>query len=240
MENYSAMIFEQRKFFFKTIRIILDDEVLKRTLQARSHSYITGLSYNNFPAGSEVHIKSKKTTVIELGDDYFKRFNDTTRNEIRRTEKVSDLSFQIPDTNRDAVYRLYRAFESEGNRIVRPAAYFHRSVFFGAYLGGELMAAILCYDAYPYMRAHAIVSSLLENSLHRKWKSFVLRRLVFEICNYGKERDYLWFDLGGVNLSDEEKAGITAFKLGFGGRMISEYTYTYKSPFLRFLKILNF
>ncbi len=225
------MIFEQHKLFWRRARIILDDKALSEALKVGRHVYISGLSYDNGLGSSRVHIKTKQTTVIKLGGDYFAKFNDTTRNEIRRMEKTPELSFHIPDENRAGIYELYRDFEVRGARYVRPQEYFSESLLCGAYLNDELIAAILCYDSYPYLRAHAIVSS----KAHLKWKSFALRRLVFEICRYGELHKYRWVDLGAINTSDPAKAGITAFKQSFGGDVVNDYHYTYKSPIARFL-----
>ncbi len=231
------MIFEQRNFLLKSVRIILDDKALRDVLEKKTHSYISGLSYNwQLMSDKSVHIKTKQTTVIKLSGDYFSRFNDTTRNEVRRTEKMSEMSFRVPDENRRAIYELYKNFERSAGRIVRKREYFGKSLLCGAYLDSELAAAVLCYDAYPYLRAHAIVSS----HAHQKLKSFALRRLVFEICKYGQQHSYMWFDLGGINTHDPKKAGITAFKLGFGGDTINDYHYTYKSLTARLLEKVFF
>lgn len=228
------MIIEQRKFFFRTLRVILDDAVLRRALTEKKYAYISGLSYDDTLGGPAVKRKSKKTTMIHLDDDYFQNFNDTTRNEIARAQKVSEIACLAPDRRRDEIYALYAHFEQRGGRIVRKKDYFKEHLFAGVYWQQRLVGAILLYDAHPYLRAHAIVSTDIERSdpIYR-WKSFAMRRLVYEICTHGKERGYTRFDLGGINISDTKKAGITAFKLGFGGEVINEYTYTYKSALAR-------
>ena len=66
--------------------------------------------------------------------------------------------------------------------------------------------------------------------------SFSTRRLVWEICKYGKENDYFGFDLGSINLVDSNKASIAQFKNSFGGKIVDEYLYIYKSKIFKFFE----
>ncbi|MDP2947297.1 MAG: hypothetical protein Q8N88_04215 [Nanoarchaeota archaeon] len=70
--------------------------------------------------------------------------------------------------------------------------------------------------------------------------SIATRRLVYEVCKYGKEHNYKLFDLGSMpaDLKDKKKAGIAAFKGSFGGTLEDEYTYTYKSKLYKFFEKL--
>lgn len=233
------MVVEKNYFLFKTLRVVLGDERLRKALAAKRHAYITGLSYDAHLDGEGVRLKKKKTPVIDLAgksdEDFLRATNDTTRNEIRRTLKTPELSFAVPDQNREAIWRMYAAFERAGGRRARAFNYFDESLFAGAYYRGRLIAAIICYDAAPYLRVHAIVSLRKAEQELKKYISFATRRLVFELAKWGREGRYKWLDLGGVNLHDEAKAGIDAFKLSFGARLVDEYTYTYKSKLFRFL-----
>ncbi len=226
------MVIEKNYFFFKTLRVVLGDEKLREALHAKRHAYITGLSYNASLGEEEVRVKIKKTPVIDFAgrtdEDFLRAANDTTRNEIRRTFKTPELSFKIPDQNRKEIWRMYAKFERAGGRVLRKFGYFEKSFFAGAYYHEKLISAIVCYDSKPYLRVHAIVSLRKAEPELKKYISFATRRLVFELAKCARERGYTWLDLGGVNLKDEAKAGIDAFKLSFGARLIDEYTYTYK------------
>jgi len=113
---------------------------------------------------------------------------------------------------------------------------------FSAYYKGELISLILCFDSFPYLRARSICSKRLEINDKEKYKiiSNSTRRLVYEICKYGKERHYRLFDLGSMpsNLKDKKKTGIAKFKGAFGGKLEDEYTYTYKSSLYKFFERL--
>ena len=232
------MVLEKNYLFFKTLRVALDDEKLASALLKREHAYVTGISYTPDLAGEGVTVKTKKTPIIDTkvktDEEFLAMANDTTRNEIRRTFKISELSFRLPDENRKGICRLYGEFEKAGGRSARAFSYFRESIFAGAYYGGKLMAAIICYDAKPYVRVYAIVSLRKTEGEIRKYSSFATRRLVFELAKYAMGRGYDWLDLGSVNLKDQTKAGIDAFKLSFGARLVHEYTYTYKSKLFRY------
>ena len=241
MEDDFIMV-NKTSFPFRTIRIVLEDDILKEELKLKRYSYITGVSYGGWYDGKEIVIKSKKTPVIQLNgrseDDVFSGFNDTTRNEIRKTEKSSQYIFKLPDINTRAILGLYKKFEIAGNRQPRASVYFRDSLFAGAYCDGVLVAAIICYNSFPYLRVHAIVSAGVEIISDRRIVSYTTRRLVWEFCQYGLKKNYAWLDLGGVNQKDPQKAGITAFKMSFGGELINEYTYTYKSLLYSYVRAL--
>ena len=228
----------KNRLLFSSARVILDDETLKRVLAEKQYSYITGLSYNLFDFGRNVSVKNKKTVstdITKITDEQFlSQCSDTTRNEIRKTFKIAELDFKIPDENLDGVYNLYTDFEVRGKRITRARDYFAKSLLAGAYYKGKLIAAIICYNAFPVLRVNAIVSERNDEEF-RRYVSFATRRLIFELFLYSKENKYNFLDLGGVNMTDSGKAGITAFKMSFGGELLDEYTYTYKSLLYRYV-----
>lgn len=232
------MVLEKKYLFFKTLRIVLDDEALARALSEKMHSYITGVSYNGNMGNGVISVRSKKTPVIDLpgrsDDDFLMSANETTRNEIRRTFKTPELSFHLPDENRMGIHKLYSELEKAGGRSMREFDYFQESIFAGAYHEQKLVAAIICYDQKPHLRVHAIISLRKSEPHLKKFISFATRRLIFELAKYGRSREYVWLDLGGVNLKDEAKAGIDSFKLSFGARLVDEHTYTYESRLFKY------
>jgi lipid II:glycine glycyltransferase (peptidoglycan interpeptide bridge formation enzyme) len=232
------MIIESRKFFFKGARIILNDEELKRILYEGKYSYVTGISYQGDLQLPGMSVKTKKTSIIKLSnrtaEEIFRDFSDTTRNEIRRTEHMEDFTCMLPDEEgKDGIYALYQKFEKKGNRQVRRREYFRKSIFGGAYFKERLCAAVIVYDAHPSLRVNAIVSDV-SGVTERKYISYATRRLVWELIGHGIEHGYQGVDLGGINIVDPLKSGITAFKTSFGGDIVDEYTYTYKSRLFRY------
>lgn len=238
------MIFQRRFLFWKTARIILEDEALKDTIENRRYSYVTGLSYNSdlFVGDNTVSQKKKLTAVLPLSgfldEDLLMRASETTRNEIRRALKTPELSFELPTKKKDAIYELYAQFEREGGRPVRKKSYVERSILGGAWLQGRLIAGIIVYDSFPYLRINAIISLRNTDKEISKIVGFATRALVFELMRFGRDKNYELVDLGGINTQEEKKKGITAFKMSFGAKEKADYMYTYKSTFFRYANFI--
>ena len=102
-----------------------------------------------------------------------------------------------------------------------------------------------CYDLFPYLQVRAMFSKRMgvgeKNKELYKLIGSATRRLIFEICKYGKEKGYEFVGLGSINYSTSQKANVANFKMFFGSREGEEYTYVYKSERFIFLeKIKNF
>lgn len=239
------MVIEQKRLFFSTLRVILDDEKLRMALQEKRYSYISGVSYQHFHFGEDMRVKEKKTAVIDLNDNFdaiFAKFHDTTRNEIHRTYRMPDLAIVVEDKNISALFSLHKKFERKQSRHPLSFFSFSASTFFSAYYKGELIASVACYHDEHYTRVRAIFSLRLFEKDKEKYRiiAYAARRLIWEACQYGKRKGNTIFDLGAINLTDPKKKPITDFKSGFGGKIVDEYTYTYESPLFHFLKRLIF
>jgi hypothetical protein len=239
------MIIKKRKFlFFTSARIILDDQKLVRAFHEKKYYYLSGLSYRRFDFGPAVSVKQKQTILIDLvpqPEEILASFHDTTRNEIRRTFRMPDVTFVSDDKNLRAARTLYRRFETFQKRIFPFPVSLVGHRLFSAYSHNELIAAVLCYDAPPILRARAIFSRRHEthSPKERNETGYATRRLVYEASRWGHEHGYQFFDMGAINTRDPAKASITAFKRGFGGKEIDEYTYTSTSMIIAFLTYLK-
>jgi|SRR3989344_3518438 len=238
------MIITKRKFFLSHARIILDDAQLEKCFREKNHHYITGLSYHKFNFGPGISIKSKKTMLISLRqsiEQIFEGFNANTRNEVRRATEEKELLITCDDRSYDAIYDMYMRFEKEQGRVPHDRSIFLGSKVFSAYYKGELISAIICYDAKPILRSRANFSKRMESASPEKRRiiSRATRRLIYEICLYGKEHDYEYFDQGSVNLTDPRKKFIGEFKSSFGGELVDEYSYEYRDWFVRVAKIMG-
>ncbi len=232
-------IITKRFGLFTSARVILDDDLFLKLVRERAHSYIVGISHSVLIVPGDIVVKHKKTINIYLGgafEDVFKRFNDTARNEVRRTFSMSELSFTMNDGNYAAVYPLYRAFRIAKKLELRPLTFLTPCLLVSAYLKGELISAITCYDVFPYLRIQNIFSKLDTGDKDvRRLTGYATRRLIYELCKYGNEHGHILLDMASANFTDLTKAGITQFKGSFGGKVEDEYTYTYRSPFIQFL-----
>jgi len=183
----------------------------------------------------------KKTPVIHLDknpEEILSGFNDTARNEIRKTFNLANLKcVQGAEFFADA-YELYKKFEYGQGRVPFSAKEMRTFHPFVAYWRNRPISLIFCLESYPYLRARSICSARLQakdKEIYRLIAS-ATRRLIYEVCVYGRSKGYRWFDLGSINLTDTEKSSIAQFKSFFRGELIDEYTYFRKS---RFFKILE-
>ncbi len=234
------MIIERKVGFIRIARVILQTQEFLALLQSRKYHFISAILYDRPKEPEKYFRKEKKTTVIDLTPDsevIFSKFNDTARNEIRRSKKIPELKFKLGDRNLDAIYEFHKEFEKLQGRRPKGKNSFQGCIFFTAYYKKDLIAVVACYDAKPYLRARAIFSRRLgaREKETSQIISFANRRIVYEICKYGHENGYAGFDLGAVNLTDSMKAGITKFKMSFGGEIRNEYTYLYRSKIFYFL-----
>lgn len=223
---------EQKYFFFTYARVILNDELLTRLIRERAHSYIVGISHNELNLGPAVSVRRKKTINVYLDkpfEEIFRGFNETARNEIRRTERMKELTFTVNDGKWNEVYAVYLCHRKARSLPIHPLPFLQQCMLFNAYWRGELISTITCYNAKPYLRIQNIFSSVAgDNKELRRVIGYASRRLVYEICKYGNENGYKLLDMASANITDPAKAGITQFKNSFGGILKDEYTYTYK------------
>ena len=236
---------ERTYLFFRYARVILNDELLTRLIHERVYSYIVGVSHTKIAFEYNVSMRQKKTLIIPLDaslEQVFRSFNDTARNEIRRTERTPEFAFTVNDGKWDDVYALYRAHRKERGLPIHPLHFLKWGMLFNAYWKGVLISTITCYDAKPYLRIQNIFSKLAGKDKElRRITGYASRRLVYEICKYGNENGYTLLDMASANITDPAKAGITQFKSSFGGVLIDEYIYTYKSALVRLMgKVRHF
>ncbi|TSC79442.1 MAG: hypothetical protein G01um101429_429 [Parcubacteria group bacterium Gr01-1014_29] len=223
---------ERKYLFFTYARVILNDQLFARLVQERAHSYIVGVSHNKLDLGPRVSVRQKKTIIIQLDtpiEDIFRKFNDTARNEVRRTERMNDLVFTRNDGKWNDVYTMYKAHRKERGLPIHPLKFLQWGMQFNAYWQGRLISTITCYDAKPYLRIQNIFSRIAADDKElRRTSGFAARRLVYELCKFGSQNGYTLLDMASANITNSAKAGITRFKSSFGGTIADEYIYTYK------------
>lgn len=229
---------------FKYARLILENlkfSQIEELKKRYSYLYIVAYKKTNL---KNFEVLSKRTPIIDLTKDIkeiFRKFNATTRNEIRKTKKDENLKFIALDQNFDQIYKLYKNLERTQGRTPIPIQEIKKSKIFSAYFKGELISSISCYDHNKILRIGQIFSLRMKNE-EKEFKntSWTTRRSMFEICKYGKKNGYKKLDLGIVNLTDPAKAGVAKFKQSFGGDIIDTYIYRYESkifkPLRRILK----
>lgn len=252
------MILESKKIFLKKVYIYSDDPFLKQSYMDGKYSAINATSYNKLPddflslykrRGSFM-VRQKQITCIDLkldSDEIFNRFNDTAKKHVRRALKNSDLSFShAKKPVNDESYGVYKNFEYSQGRVPISKGEFTKYRLFSASYKGEQISGISLVESHPYIRTITIYSKRLSVEDKEMYKIIAQasRAIVWQICLWAKKEGFIIFDLGSINTVDLAKAGITDFKLSFGGDVMPEYTYIYKSKifsfFEKFVFIKNF
>jgi lipid II:glycine glycyltransferase (peptidoglycan interpeptide bridge formation enzyme) len=238
------MISESKKLLFKTVFIVLDGEALKKAVVSGKYSAITAISYDLLSL-PDFRVRTKTTALISLTgseDDIFKKFNDTTRNEIRKSERTEGLKIISDDKNFDGAYSLYSDFEYSRGEAPFSKKALKECIVFSAYYNNEIVSGIFVDLGKPYLRVRYIFSKRLDIDDKEAYKivSNSTRRLIWEICLWGKKNGFVSLDMASVNFKDPEVAGITKFKMSFGGDVVNEYTYIYKSAAFRYFEKLAY
>lgn len=238
------MIYEKNKIFFRSLRILYQEENLENLLDKNKYDDITVISYEplNLEKQGFGLMRKKLANILLDGtiDEISGRFARRTWQEITKTEKIPGLEFKINDPDSKSTYKLYAEFERAQGRKPWGVDSFSGVINFNAYYNGELIAAVPCYNLFPYLQVRAIFSKRLNVSEGSNKEMYKLigsatRRLIFEICKFGKEKNYAFVGLGSVNYSTPQKSNVAQFKMFFGSTEGDEYTYIYKSKRLMFL-----
>jgi len=227
------MIIEKKILFFKSISIILDDEKAVDVAKKSRYSSIVILTYKklNLP---KFTFYTKPTLLIDIKrdeNDILQGFNDTTRNEIRKTFNNDKLKIQIVDHPNEESFLLYKEFEYSQDRVPVSLDLLSQMMFFGAYLDGELISGIYVMKSFPYLRIRSIFSKRLKTEDRDIYRiiGYATRRLVWEVCLWGKKNNFVTLDMASVNIHNPETESIAKFKMSFGKNLTPEYVYTYKS-----------
>lgn len=223
-------------------RRVTDDESKVQSLH--SYGYIHIASYRALQLGASFSLRKKETLIIDLTQSMeviFAAFNKTGRNEIHKTERDTDYVFTVLDKNIRKIYSLHKKFERAQGRRPIPKAEFTKGQIFAAYYKNELVAAISTYSDDTNLRINQIFSLRLEHRKEtevnmRNVVSCASRRLVYEICLYGKQEKIKTLDFCIVNLTDPSKGGINQFKSSFGGQLVDTYIYNYRTNIFRYIE----
>jgi hypothetical protein len=242
------MMLSQKKVWFKKAFIVLDDARIPVALK-EGYSSIVAVSYAKFnlPGWS---VREKTTALINLTDSedaLFKKFSDTTRNEINKTLKntkcVPTLDVAGHTVGRDTdvfekSFKLYSDFEYAQGRVPAQKNEMKKYHFFGILYEGDLISGMYVIASLDRLRIRSIFSKRLVTEDKEMYKiiSNATRRVMWDICRWGKLNGFQSLDLASVNFTNPATASITKFKMSFGGDVIPEYTYTYKSRAFAFFE----
>jgi hypothetical protein len=220
-------------------------EVIRDFLKNNSFIATRIFSYEPLALPNFAIISEKKTTRIILPDksdeEILASFKKNYRNEIRKTYNDSRYSFVIQEGFSSAGYQLYKAFEVESQRpyLKESAA---TGVWVLGYIDEELVSGIYLTDLSPVLKVVAIFSArkeMKEETISPAMIGYLSKRLMYEVCQFATKSGFFCVDLAYVNIASEERIGITMYKLGFGGDVVTEYIYENNSPVKSILKRLR-
>jgi len=201
-----------------------------------THHYVFAYSYADVGTIPGFGIARKQTSLIDLTpstDEILKTFRPNTRNEIRKTLRNDTVQIVADDVNRDASVAFY--CDAKRQVHVRPDVRgdFATCRFFNAYENNRLIASVSCYDSGEFLRLKHIVSLRKLEGIDARQIGYATRRLVWEICLFGKSHGYAHIDLGGIDLEDAEKRGVATFKQSFQGTLAEVMVYRSSSRLFR-------
>lgn len=238
------MIKINKKLFFRTASIVLEDNKIFEFINSGKYSSVVALSYNKLDIPNS-SLYSKPTLLIDLTkqeNEIFQTFNDTTRNEIRRTEKSDSLFFsECKEIDRYS-YDLYKDFEYSQGRVPVAFSELKETIFFGAYFENKLVSGICVSKSEPYLRIRSIFSKRTKTRDKELYKiiGYSTRRLVWNICLWGKKNKFISLDMASVNINNPRTESIAKFKMSFGKELTPEYTYIFKTKTFTFFEKIVF
>lgn len=231
--------------FLKVCEIFYESEEVIRKIIATKSSFMTRIySYAPLKLPDNYKLLSeKRTTRIILHDksedEILMSFRKNYRNEIRKTYRDDRVSINVEEGYSKGGYALYKEFETQAHRpyITQKEA---NGVWALGYINGELMSGIYLIDSSPVLKVVSIFSTRKRaGAQDATLIGCVSKRLMYEVCRFGKDKNFSCVDLAFIDSVDKERTGIVSFKIGFGGDIVNEYMYEKKTPIISFLKLMR-
>ncbi len=216
-------------------RLLADSIDKSTTSELKKDDYSFIVCYGAFE-DDEYETVNKNSCIIDLTkgiEEVFSKFSATSRNEVRRADKINLLKFHssISAFNFDEFYAFHTQCEHDRGWFPIPPEELKNSVVFSASYDGQLIAGMSCYTHHNRMRIGRIFSNKRSNkneAINNLVYGVASKRIVLELCKYGIENGYISLDMGGVDMSDSVKSGITQFKLSLGGDVVPVKLGRYK------------
>ena len=206
-------------------RILADNFYEDKNVELlKNFNYSFVISYGDFDSKS-YEIVDKYAVLIKLdkGIDYIlSKFRATVRNEIRRFDKLDELTLHKSIGNKEKFYEFYSECEnSRGWKPVPKNEIFNSIVYYVSH-NGVPISGISAYECENKIRVGRIFSLRNTTSIDKSNLIFgvAAKKLIYEFCLYSIENNYKYLDLGGIDLKSDLKSGITAFKLSFSDEIV--------------------
>lgn len=221
-------------------RTLLSSVLPTDTAKLKGDDYSFVVAYDAFQ-DDDYDVEPKSSAMIDLSDGLdaaFAGFSATSRNEVRGSHRLSDLSLHtgFDEIGFDEQYSFHAACEHERNWIPVAPGELAESIVFAATHAGSLIAGVTAYRHGHRLRIARIYSSKrsqLSDVLTNRVYGCAQKRLIYEVCAYGASDGVRRLDLGGVDPDDPAKAGIARFKASFGPTIEPVFVGRYRSTELR-------
>lgn len=188
-------------------------------------------------------LRKQSTYAINLTqgpDRIFANFHDTTRNQIKKLSRNSDVALKLMDPDEAGSYELYAEVKKADGANPDIREEFVNCLYANAYLRGSLFVTTTFYDNGIQLRLKHIASLRKSIGDDRKFVAHATRAVIWQLCEWASVRGRTLLDLGGANFSDPTKAGIVQFKQSFGGDLIEVSIYGYDTcAFAEYREQLN-
>lgn len=183
----------------------------------------------------EIGIESIQKTsawinIHENPEDQIAICSPTCRNEIRRSFKIEDFTIEINTTPLDELFSFHLQCENERSWLPVPPEELLGSIIICVRYQDELISGMSAYFKKDFLRVGRIFSrrkSEKYQDVPQVVFSSASRRVVYELTRVAFEKGFKYLDLGGISLDDDEKSGITKFKMSFGSKMNQIYLGRY-------------
>ncbi len=230
------MVTEKNRLGFTIVSIAFEThQTVMDTLAQKKYDTATVFSYEKLDLPGFRLARTKTTPIVPVKgktiEEITKQFNKTTRNEINRTFRMPDLTFEtiVDVKDKHAWYAVYKDFELAQHRPPMPQTSFEELIIFGARLHGEPVSAVACVAMPPMLRVHSIFSKRLEvvdNQGAYATVGYASKRVMFEVIQYALREGYDGVDLAYARA---DQSGISNYKMSFGGTLVPEYRYEHKT-----------
>ena len=217
------LVANYKKFKYHRSLVSEANELITSDFKSKfDYSFI--ISYGDFK-DLNYQILKKKAAIIDLEDGLestFSKFNATTRNEIRRFDKIDELKLNFRINEFENFYNFYKKCENSRNWYPIPKYELINSVIIYVTYNDEPISGITAYEDNEYIRLGRIFSSVRISSIDKKNLIYGVssKRLIYEFCKYSINNGYNRLDIGGIALNSEDKYGITNFKMNFNPQIV--------------------
>lgn len=221
--------------FISVLEIYYEEEsVVLSTIQNTPHVFARIYSYVPLLLPSAFALTRKKETTRVIlreknSDSLLASFRKNYRNEIRKTISMDGVKVKAVNGFSQEGYDTYRRFELlDGRKPAKPR--YMKGLWMLVYHDDKLVSGVFLIEASPVLKIVAIFSDRHSRNRDESTTIAMLsKRLMYETGLQGIRRGYDYLDLAYINRTDPAKAGITAYKLGFGGEALYEYHYEKKT-----------